>query len=110
VTIIAQNKPVGEFKHSWYSDYCDPAFGCIRQIFILQLNQDNTYILTEHIESDALEEPIKIVGSYTYNKNILTLQTPTIRVFKVNRKMTKLKAIEKTKAYGKKFREIYNKS
>ncbi|WP_124020671.1 hypothetical protein [Flavobacterium aquariorum] len=110
VTIIAQNKPVGEFKHRWYSDYCDPGFGCIGQIFTLQLNQDNTYILTEHIESDALEEPNIIVGLYTYNKDILTLQTPTIRVFKVNRKMTKLKAIEKTKAYGKKVREIYKKS
>jgi hypothetical protein len=109
-TISAQNKPVGNFEHRWFSDYCDPYFGCIGQIFTLKLNQDDTYILTEHIESDALVEPNVIIGSYTYNKNILTLQTPTIRIFKVNRKMTKLKAIEKTKAYGGKVRKIYKKS
>ena len=66
--------------------------------------------MVEEIESDALQEPKTIVGLYTYDKNILTLQTPTIRVFKVNGKMTKLKAIEKTEAYGKKVREIYKKT
>jgi hypothetical protein len=110
LAISAQNKPVGEFRYKCFSDYCDPGFGCIGQISTLQLNQDNTYVLVEEIESDVLEEPKIIHGLYTYNKNILTLQTPTIRVFKVNRKMTKLKAIEKTKAYGKKVREIYKKT
>ncbi|WP_158728426.1 MULTISPECIES: hypothetical protein [unclassified Flavobacterium] len=109
ITISAQNKPIGKFEHRWFSDYCEDGLGCIGQIFTLQLNQDNNYVLVEHIESDGMEEPKIIAGLYTYDKNILTLQTPTIWVFKVNRKMTKLKAIEKTKAYGKKVRQIYKK-
>jgi hypothetical protein len=100
---------MGKFEHRWFSDYCEDGLGCIGQIFTLQLNQDNNYVLVEQIESDGMEEPKIITGLYTYDKNILTLQTPTIWVFKVNRKMTKLKAIEKTKAYGKKVRQIYKK-
>ena len=108
VAANAQDKPIGNFEHRYFTDpaYDGFSFG---QIFTLQLNQDNTYTLIEDIENDVLAEPTKIIGSYTYNERILTLQTPTIRAFKVNKKMTKLKAVQKTEAFGNKIREIYIK-
>jgi hypothetical protein len=108
VTISAQNKPVGNFEHRYFTDNSYDGF-CFGQIFTLQLNQDNTYILIEDIEDDNISEPNKIVGLYTYNENILTLQTPTIQTFKVNKKMTKLKSVKKVEAFGKKIWKIYIK-
>jgi len=102
VAIYVQNKPVGTFEHRYFTDgsYDGFSFG---QIFTLQLNQDNTYALVEDIENDIIEEPNKITELYTYNNTILTLQTPIIQTFKVNKKMTELKSVKKTKRSERKF-------